>query len=70
MADLLAAKMQRDNGNMQNTKDKKARVWKRWQEYARLIEYEHNIWLTYLTIQEQAAIMGAFTAAIRLCQFS
>ena len=70
MADLLAAQMQRDNGVTKNTKDKEVRVWKRWQEYAKLIDYEHDIWLFYLTVQERAAIMGAFAAAVRRCQFS
>ncbi len=70
MADLLAAQMQRDNGVTQNTKYKEVRAWKRWQEYARLIDYEHDIWLTYLTVQERAAIMGAFAAALRRRQFS
>jgi hypothetical protein len=37
--------MQRDNGVTKNTKDKEIRVWKRWQEYAKLIDYEHDIWL-------------------------
>jgi hypothetical protein len=70
MADLLAAQMQRDNGVTQNTKDKEARVWRRWQEYTRLIEYEQDIWLCYLTVQERAAIMGAFAATLRRRQFS
>jgi hypothetical protein len=70
MADLLAAQLQRDHGITQNTRDKETRVWKRWQEYAKIIGYDHDIWLTYLTVQERAAIMGAFAAAIRRCQFS
>jgi hypothetical protein len=69
MADLLAAQVQRDNGVMQNTKDKETRAWKRWQEYARIIEYDHDIVLTYLSPQERAAIMGAFAAALRRRQF-
>jgi hypothetical protein len=70
MADLLAAQLQRDNGVTQNTRDKEVRVWRRWQEYTRLINYEHDIWLTYLTPSERTTIMGAFAAALRRRQFS
>ncbi len=45
MGDLLAAEMQQENGVTKNTKDKELRVWRRWMEYARLIEFEQDIWL-------------------------
>jgi hypothetical protein len=44
--DLLAAEMQRDEGVTQNTKDKESRVWRRWNEYAKSIGFQHDIWLT------------------------
>jgi len=49
MADLLAAQVQRESRVTKGTRDKEHRVWKRWLEYTKCINFEHDIWLTYLT---------------------
>jgi hypothetical protein len=70
MGDLLAAEMQRENKVTKNTRDKELRVWRRWLEYTRIIDFEHNIWLKNLSPEGRAKIMGAFAAALRRRQFS
>ena len=70
MGDLLAAEMQRENGITKNTRDKELRVWRRWLEYTKLIEFEQDIWLEHLSPEGRAKIMGAFAAALRRRQFS
>jgi hypothetical protein len=70
MADLLAAQVQRESGVTKGTRDKEHRVWKRWLEYTKCINFEHDIWLTYLTPESQTTIFGAFAAALQRRQFS
>jgi hypothetical protein len=70
MGDLLAAEMQRENGVTKNTRDKEVRAWRRWLEYTKIIEFEHDIWLEQLLPEGRARIMGAFAAALRRRQFS
>jgi hypothetical protein len=70
LGDLLAAEVQRDNGVTKNTRDKEARVWRRWLEYTKLIEFEHDIWLESLSPENRARFMGAFAAVLQRRQFS
>ncbi len=70
MDDLLAAEVQRDDGVTKNTRDKETRVWKRWVEYTKLIEFDHDIWLESLLPENRAKLRIAFAAALRRRQFS
>jgi hypothetical protein len=70
LGDLLAAEVQRENRVTKNTRDKETRVWRRWVEYTKLIEFEHDIWLESLLPESRAKLMGAFTAALQRRQFS
>jgi hypothetical protein len=45
-------------------------VWRRWLEYTKLIEFEHDIWLEGLSPENRARFMGAFAAALQRRQFS
>ena len=68
--DLLAAEMQRDEGVTKNTKDKEARVWRRWVEYSKSIGFSHDVWLSNMQREHQTYIIGAFAAALRRKEFS
>jgi len=70
LGDLLAAEVQRENGVTKNTRDKEARVWRRWLEYTNIIEFDHDIWLESLLPENRARLMGAFAAALQRRQFS
>jgi hypothetical protein len=70
MDDLLAAEIQREIGVTKNTRDKEVRVWRRWVEYARVIDFEQDIWLEHISPEGRSTIMGAFAAALRRRQFS
>jgi hypothetical protein len=43
VADLLAAKVQRENGVMKNTRDKESRTLRRWIEYTKCINLNQDI---------------------------
>jgi len=70
MADLLAAQVQRESRVTKGTINKENRVWKRWIEYTKCINFKHDIWLTFLTPESRTAIFGALAAALRQRQFS
>jgi hypothetical protein len=53
-----------------NTRDKEARVWRRWNEYTKCINFNSDIWLQRLTPDSRTVIFGAFAAALRRRQFS
>ncbi len=36
---------------LQKKRDKELRVWRRWLEYAKLIKFEHDIWLEYISLE-------------------
>jgi hypothetical protein len=65
VADLLAAEVQRENGVTKNTRDKESRAWKRWIEYTKCINLNHDIWLQHFSPESQTAIFSAFAAALR-----
>ena len=70
MADLLAAQVQRESRVTKGTINKENRVWKRWIEYTKCINFKHDIWLTFVTPESRTAIFGALAAALRQRQFS
>jgi hypothetical protein len=65
MDDLLAAEMQRENGVTKNTRDKEIRVWRRWMEYTKIIDFRHDIWLKHISLEGRAKIMGALAAVLQ-----
>jgi hypothetical protein len=70
MADLMAAEVQRENGVTKNTRDKESRVWRRWVDYTKCINFDQDIWLQRLTAESRTVIIGAFAAALRRRHFS
>jgi hypothetical protein len=66
----MAAEMQREGGVTKNTKDKEARVWRRWVDYTKCINFNQDMWLQRLTPDSRTIIFGAFAAALRRRQFS
>ena len=70
LGDLAAAENQRHDGVTKSTRDKEARVWKRWTEYCSIIENDDDIYLQRLAPPLRTALFGAFAAALRRRQFS
>jgi hypothetical protein len=66
----MAAEMQREGGITKNTREKESRVWRRWVDYTKCINFESDVWLQKLTAESRTIIFGAFAAALRRRQFS
>ena len=70
MADLCAADLAREGAITRETYKDQAQVWYRWCEYAKMCEFNDDIYFNYCQRFQRIRVLGGFTQAMQEARFS